>query len=335
MQENTSFSIRELGVIYDEFKKVQFFQDSTAQDSSRKKDGSTLMNAIYMGATPGGLISGTMFSKMMMEICPWRPWYLRRSFGLDLAPFTIIMAGTPVRVRPIRISIPTLIRAHGGVVSTLTDGRDWSGLHERMYRYGEKQINAILSSAEVIGPQKSGATPEPFGMGAEEDVEPGNDIPSEDIAEIKAGEEERIVSVNPSPDVRENVVVVGERRSSISSSKPNGRVQTSFTGIDLPSIITILDTLCNKPSNARIHYFFNVHDSDRDGWWTLDDICSAIDSLLMLLGGASVGGNSPLDGTDPDWADIAFEVSTKSAIITYEGRYRAGYTEPSFQFHCS
>jgi hypothetical protein len=62
-------------------------------------------------------------------------------------------------------------------------------------------------------------------------------------------------------------------------------------GADLPSTVRLLDLLCQpNNSNARIRFFFHLHDSDADGIWNTQDVYGVVDSLLWLFIGKGLWG---------------------------------------------
>jgi hypothetical protein len=56
-------------------------------------------------------------------------------------------------------------------------------------------------------------------------------------------------------------------------------------GVDLPTTMNLVDLICRQNSNARIRFFFNIHDEDSDDLLNRWELFALVDSLLWLFCG--------------------------------------------------
>ena len=129
LEEAAEFTNREIGVIYDEFKKAQYLEQNEEIDPTRDEN-------IDKNKIPGGVVGQKMFVKMMKEICPWKQAAIVRPASnvrhQERAKFrriniTILLSS--LESRPIHSSL--VLRAH-------------PILFDHIYHYAEKQLVDIV-----------------------------------------------------------------------------------------------------------------------------------------------------------------------------------------------
>lgn len=132
LQDSSKLSQREVGIIYDEFKKVQFLE-------LQERDNHELITIID-SEQPGGVIHKKAFVKLMKAVSPWKERSVR--------PLTEAF-GRPHRVKAHRINVSLLLLISS---SNFADSLpSFFSFYERLYSFVEGQVRRPLASSERSG----------------------------------------------------------------------------------------------------------------------------------------------------------------------------------------
>ena len=221
LREGTNFTEREIGLLYDEFRKLMFFDLESGSFQKNSSNSISTEGNADAEAPPGGLISSRMFYKLMSELSPWHEqwaprlpdtvpspssnppimWWMKPAAMVSMNGLSVRLRAFPVRVSLLLGSQPSESSIH---------------LFDRMFEYGARMTRSQTGS--------------------------------------------------------------------------------STKGVDLTTLVSMMDVLCKQTSNARIRFYFRIFDEDGDNYLNTDEFSNAVDGLLWILfGGGTAQWSSALE----------------------------------------
>ena len=246
LAEGTSMSVREIGILYDAFRKVLFFTNSTSNEGY----GSFRTSSISHTAATATL-TYEMFEKFMTELCPWKAgWTALSRTGSDFPQLTVTQSDG--KRGWYWQQVPAQLIQNDSGSYRIVPVRIWCSILMSCKTFGETSDSIVSSSLEYES----------------EELQPRSSL----IERLFVYSENRLKQLRDIP-----------AKSLEQTDNVSRPVEPETTGVDLPILIQLMDTLCKQTSNARIRLFFNIHDTDTDGLLNNLNVYDIIDDFLWLF----------------------------------------------------